>query len=105
MAKIPTLSSSSNAMRYVAWYALFLALCSVLYLVMLLYDWYASGKPNVAEMRQFISTMLGGSAVAAIGFCAKYLVDSNGDGVPDEIEKESTPVRATAYMSRAKSKD
>lgn len=87
-AKIPTLSNSTNAMRYIAWYALFLALCACLYLVMLLSDWYATGRPNIAEMRQFISTMLGGSAVAAIGFCARYLIDADNDGVPDALEGE-----------------
>lgn len=75
------------AMKYIIWYALFLALCAGLYLIMLMADWYATGRPNLSEMRQFISTMLSGAAVAAIGFCARWLVDRDGDGVPDEAQK------------------
>ena len=75
------------AMKYIIWYALFLALCAGLYLIMLMADWYATGRPNLSEMRQFISTMLSGAAVTAIGFCARWLVDRDGDGVPDEAQK------------------
>ncbi len=71
------------AMKYIIWYALFLALCAGLYLIMLMADWYSTGRPNLSEMRQFISTMLSGAAVAAIGFIARWLVDENGDGIPD----------------------
>ncbi len=59
------------AMRYIVWYAFFLAFCAGLYIVMLLADWYATGRPDLAEMRQFMSTMLSGAAIAAIGFCAR----------------------------------
>ena len=75
------------AMRYIVWYAFFLAFCSALYVVMLLADWYIAGRPNLTEMRQFMSVMLSGAAVAAIGFCARWLIDRNDDGVPDEAEK------------------
>lgn len=74
-------------MRYIVWYAFFLALCAGLYIVMLLADWYTNGRPNLAEMRQFMGTMLSGAAVAAVGFCARWLVDKDGDGVPDEAER------------------
>lgn len=75
------------AMRYIVWYAFFLAFCAGLYVVMLLADWYIAGRPNLTEMRQFMSVMLSGAAVAAIGFCARWLIDRNDDGVPDEAEK------------------
>lgn len=75
------------AMRYIVWYAFFLAFCSALYVVMILADWYVAGRPDLGEMRQFLSTMLSGAAVAAIGFCARWLIDRNDDGVPDEAEK------------------
>ena len=80
-------TTKKAAMKYIIWYALFLALCAGLYLIMLMADWYATGRPNLSEMRQFISTMLSGAAVAAIGFCARWLVDRDGDGVPDEAQK------------------
>ena len=75
------------AMRYIVWYAFFLAFCAALYVGMLLADWYIAGRPNLSEMRQFMSVMLSGAAVAAIGFIARWLVDENGDGVPDEAQK------------------
>lgn len=75
------------AMKYIIWYAIFLAFCAGLYIVMLMADWYITGRPNLAEMRQFVSTMLSGAAVAAVGFCARWLVDRDGDGVPDEAQK------------------
>ncbi len=81
------------AMRYIVWYAFFLAFCSALYVVMLLADWYIAGRPNLTEMRQFMSVMLSGAAVAAIGFIARWLVDENRDGIPDEIGKENHDVR------------
>lgn len=86
MERIPA-TAPRAAMRYIRWYALFLILCAVLDVVMLLADWWIAGKPNLAEMRQFLSTMLSGAAVAAIGFCARWLVDRDGDGVPDEAQK------------------
>lgn len=75
------------AMKYIIWYAIFLAFCAGLYIVMLMADWYITGRPNLAEMRQFVGTMLSGAAVAAVGFCARWLVDRDGDGVPDEAQK------------------
>lgn len=90
LAKIPA-TAPEAAMKYIVWYAIFLIFCSALYIFMLLVDWYINGKPNLSEMRQFMSTMLSGAAVAAIGFCARWLVDSNGDGVPDEVDKVRGP--------------
>lgn len=86
MEHIPA-TAPRAAMRYIRWYALFLTLCAALDVVMLLADWYTTGRPNLSEMRQFLSTMLSGAAVAAIGFCARWLVDRDGDGVPDEAQK------------------
>lgn len=85
--KIPK-TAPGAAMRYIVWYALFLVACCLLDVVMILADWGINGRPNIVEMRQFLSTMLSGSAVAAIGFVARWLVDSDGDGVPDEINRK-----------------
>lgn len=75
-------------MKYILWYAIFLTLCCILDVVMILADWWDNGKPNLVEMRQFISTLLSGSAIAAIGFIARWLVDTNANGIPDEAEKD-----------------
>ena len=88
--KIPK-TAPGAAMRYILWYALFLSLCAALYIVMILADWAISGRPNLAEMRQFLGVMLSGAAVAAIGFCGRWLVDQDGNGVPDEAEKDNRP--------------
>lgn len=85
--RIPKLSSHSTAMRYISWYAVFLILCAMLYLCMLLLDWYNNGRPNLIEMGRFFDRMTSSSIVAAVGFCAKYLVDRDANGVPDEWEK------------------
>lgn len=84
--KIPQ-TAPGAAMRYILWYALFLVACCLLNVIMILADWGINGKPNLGEMRQFLSTIISGSAVAAIGFVARWLVDTDGDGVPDEIKK------------------
>lgn len=76
------------AMRYIVWYALFLILCCFLDIIMILSDWYTNGKPNLSEMRQFLSLLLSGAAVAAVGFICRWLVDSDSNGVPDEAEKD-----------------
>lgn len=90
--KLPAIPSVPGAaMRYIVWYALFLVICAGLDVLMILADWWGSGKPNLAEMRQFLSTMLSGAAVAAVGFVCRWLVDSNGDGVPDEAERDDRP--------------
>lgn len=86
--KIPTLGGDSAAMKYISGYALLLVLCVGLYILMICADWINSGKPNLAEMRQFISTVVSGGFVAAVSFACKYLVDANHNGVPDENEKE-----------------
>lgn len=85
--KIPK-TAPGAAMKYIIWYAVFLIGVCLLDIVMILADWWAAGRPNLSEMRQFLSTMLSGSAVAAIGFVARWLVDTDGDGVPDEITKK-----------------
>lgn len=90
LQKIPK-TAPGAAMKYIVWYALFLVACCLLNITMILADWAINGKPNLVEMRQFLSTMLSGSAVAAIGFAARWLVDSDGDGVPDEAQKDNRP--------------
>lgn len=87
LQKIPTLGGDSAAMRYITGYAVLLVACVAIYLIMIFADWASTGKPNLQEMRQFISTIVSGGFVAAVGFACKYLVDANGNGIPDEQEK------------------
>lgn len=84
--KLPQLSGNSAAMRYISWYAIFLITSAMLYLIMILVDWYISGRPNLPEMGRFIDRLTGGGFVAAIGFGAKYLVDQNHNDIPDPLE-------------------
>lgn len=98
--KIPTLGGDSAAMKYISGYAMLLVLCVVIYLAMILMDWHSTGKPNLAEMRQFISTVVSGGFVAAVSFACKYLVDANHNGVPDENERENTNERLLGKTQR-----
>lgn len=100
LQKIPDLGGDSAAMRYITGYALLLVLCVVIYLAMILMDWHSAGKPNLAEMRQFISTVVSGGFVAAVSFACKYLVDANHNGVPDENERENTNERLLGKTQR-----
>ncbi len=88
LQKIQTLGGDSAAMKYISGYAILLVMCVILYVCMILADWYSAGRPNLPEMRQFISTVVSGGFVAAVSFACKYLVDANHNGVPDENEKE-----------------
>lgn len=87
--KIPNLQykAPGAAMKYITWFALFLVLCCTLNVVMILSDWWITGKPNLAEMRLFISTLLSNASIAAVAFVCRWLVDKDHDGVPDEAEE------------------
>lgn len=100
LRKIPTIGGNSAAMKYISGYALLLVLCVGLYILMICADWVNNGRPNLTEMRQFISTVVSGGFVAAVSFACKYLVDSNGNGIPDENEKENTNERILGKTQR-----
>lgn len=100
MRKIPTIGGNSAAMKYISGYALLLVLCVGLYILMICADWVNNGRPNLTEMRQFISTVVSGGFVAAVSFACKYLVDSNGNGIPDENERENTNERLLGKTQR-----
>ncbi len=100
LRKIPTIGGNSAAMKYISGYALLLVLCVGLYILMICADWVNNGRPNLTEMRQFISTVVSGGFVAAVSFACKYLVDSNGNGIPDENERENTNERLLGKTQR-----
>lgn len=53
-----------------------------------LYNWYDTGKADVAVMIQFLTVLVGAQFIAAVTFVAKAFADKNGDGVPDILNGE-----------------
>ena len=88
--KLGQLRVSHDALRYVLLYALLIVLGCLLYLTGWCATWYATGKPDVAELRQFLHEIASAPWIAVIGFIARAMVDKDGDGIPDELEKEET---------------
>ena len=53
-----------------------------------LFSWYATGKPELTILNQFLQTITGGAFIAAVGFFCKGLIDRDNDGIPDDMESE-----------------
>lgn len=51
--------------------------------------WAAMGRVDLPALNMLLQTLTGVSFIAAIGFIGKSLVDDDGDGVPDDWEKET----------------
>lgn len=75
-----------DSMKIIKWSLMYLLFCMLLYLAMTLYEWVVTGHANLTEFRQYI-TAIGGLTIA-IKFFSDYLVDKDGDGVPDQANKE-----------------
>lgn len=60
----------------------------MLYLVGWGWLWWVKGQVDLPALNMLIQTITSMAFVAAIGFIGKGLVDSDGDGVPDDWEKE-----------------
>lgn len=86
--KIRSPNIQQGAMRYIKWYALLLVFCCTIYLTAWCVDWYIVGKPDLIEIRNFIHEIASASWIAVVGFICKALVDKDGDGIPDEFEKQ-----------------
>ena len=69
-------------------YALLLLFCCLLYVSGWIFEWVADGRPNLPEMRMFLSSITGIAAVAAVTFVAKSVIDMNGNGIPDDFEEK-----------------
>ena len=50
--------------------------------------WCVTKEPPLPIMIQFIAAITSVSFVAAIAFFGKALIDEDGNGIPDEFEKE-----------------
>lgn len=51
--------------------------------------WAAMGRVDLPALNMLLQTLTGVSFIAAVGFIGKSLVDDDGDGVPDDWEKET----------------
>lgn len=51
--------------------------------------WAVLGRVDLPALNMLLQTLTGVSFIAAIGFIGKSLVDDDGDGVPDDWEKET----------------
>ena len=91
LSKMPSLPVT--AMWAIYLYAAFLFISVLIYLIMILYQWYATDKPPISDMRDFCETALSSAAVTAVSFCARYFVDKNHDGVPDAVDAENEKQR------------
>ncbi|MDY2965178.1 MAG: hypothetical protein SOR58_03145 [Megasphaera massiliensis] len=68
------------------WFLGHVLFCIVLFICAWIYDWIQTGHGNLQAMTIFIQTLTSVSFIAAVGFFGKALIDSDGDGVPDEFE-------------------
>lgn len=81
---------SRGAMQYVVLYAALIAVGCLLYLAGWCAEWSTTGKADVPELRAFLHEIASAPWIAVIGFIAKALIDKDGDGIPDEFEKEES---------------
>lgn len=51
--------------------------------------WAVLGRVDLPALNMLLQTLTGVSFIAAVGFIGKSLVDDDGDGVPDDWEKET----------------
>lgn len=59
----------------------------LLYLVGWGWLWWAKGQVDLSALNALIQTITSMAFIAAVGFIGKSLIDSDGDGVPDDWEK------------------
>lgn len=60
----------------------------VLYLAGWIWLWAALRRVDLPALNALLQTLTGASFIAAVGFIGKGLIDADGDGVPDEWQKE-----------------
>lgn len=71
-----------ESMEVIRLYAFLIFFFIILYIFWFTADAVVSHKPNLDSFRDFFNSVIAGSAV--IGFLSRYLVDTDGDGRPDE---------------------
>lgn len=60
----------------------------LLYLSGWVWLWAVLGRVDLPALNMLLQTLTGVSFIAAVGFIGKSLVDEDGDGIPDQWEKE-----------------
>lgn len=71
-----------ESMEVIRLYAFLIFFFIVFYLCWFTADAIIERRPNLDSFRDFFNSVIAGSAV--IGFLSRYLVDTDGDGRPDE---------------------
>lgn len=84
--KLPSLPI--KAMWAIYLYAAFLFAALLIYITMILCEWHRTGAEPIRDMKDFCEVLFSSAAVTAASFCARYLVDKDQNGTPDEAEKE-----------------
>lgn len=84
IANIP----ASAGTKAIVYYAVILALELLLFNVGWLFNWYDSGKADVAMMIQFLTVLVGAQFTTAVLLIGKGFVDKDGDGIPDALDEE-----------------
>jgi hypothetical protein len=87
-SKLPSLNPTHASMKYIVWYAVMLVFCCSIYIMAWFCEWYITGKPNEAEMLQFLHEVASAGWIAVVGFCAKSFVDRNNNDIPDSLEND-----------------
>lgn len=92
---------TSEAMKYITWYAAILIFACTLYLIAWCWNWHTTGKADLSLLLQFIHEIVSSPYIAVIGFIAKWFSDKNNDGIPDgeeDLDKSNntTPVATMA---------
>ena len=73
-----------KAMWAIYAYAAFMFTALLIYILMILFEWRRTGVEPISDMKEFCEVLFSSAAVTAASFCAKFLVDKNNDGIPDE---------------------
>lgn len=64
--------------------------------------WAQKGTADLSIMIQFINSVTSVSFIAAVGFFGRAMIDSNGDGTPDEFDskdRKETAMKGEADVS------
>lgn len=78
---------------------LILLVC-VLYISGWVYVWYFNGKVDFPALNELLKTITGTAFIAAVGFLAKALIDEDGNGIPDYLEKENEQTDEKSHTER-----
>lgn len=81
---------TSEAMKYITWYAGILVLACTIYLIAWCYNWYQTKVADLNILLQFIHELVSSPYVAVIGFIAKMFVDKNHNGKSDILEDDDS---------------